>query len=202
VEAWCLLSIIICTAVIVAGTIGLYRVRGTRIVPGKALARLTYVGFFVTMALASIVVCLGLRAHQMISAHPDFSNVLLPLFIAGLPLVLAGLICLWRAARSLGRSVVFYNVRRDELALAVAAALRELQPPLAHRLQMFTDEFILPNGRVVVHGAVGMSRIELIGLNEAMWNRIVDAAVGRLQSEFETSGRLIVDQRRQHVVAT
>jgi hypothetical protein len=199
VQAWCLLSIVICTAVVVAGTIGLCRVRGTRVVPGKALARMRYLGLFVTMILASIVVCLGLRAHSMTSTDPDLANVLLPILMAGPPLLIAGLVCLWRAARSLGRSVVFYNVRRDELALALAAVFRDLQPAVSHRLGTFTDEFILPDGRVLVHGAVCMSRVELIGLDEDARERILDAAIGSLRSSLEAHGRIIDDQRRQHV---
>jgi hypothetical protein len=195
VQAWFPGVVFACLAGILAGTVWLDRARGMRIVSGRSAAVTAYVWLFAAAVLASLIACLLVRVYPIVSANPDLSSVVLPITAATGVAVAGGLACLWRRARSHGRSVIFHNVRRDELAVAVAATLRELGVPAAHRLRIFRDDFVLPQGRLVVHSAVCMSRLEWIGSDESARGRVLEAVIDRLKDSLHSDGRVILDKR-------
>jgi hypothetical protein len=195
VEAWCLGSIVLCVTAILAGASWLCRARGTRIVSGRPAAIRAYVWLFAAVAMVGLVGVILARLYPILSANLDGLSTLRPVCIAIPPVLLVGLIFTWRCARSLGRSVLFYNVRRDDLANAVAAALRQMGLAADHHLHTFSDEFVMPDARIVVHGAVNMSRLEWIGSDELARDRLVDLAVSKLTSDLAARGRQVIDER-------
>lgn len=198
---WCLLSIGICTATIVAGTMVLSRAQGVRVVSGRSSANFAYISLFGTLILVSLVTCVAYRVHGTLSHNPQLSGLIQFFLIAAPAALLIVCVCLWRAARRFGRSIIFHNVSRDELAEALAAGLREMRLPASRRLRTFTDEFSLAGGRILIHGFVGMSSMELIGLAGDVRCRIVDTTITRLKSSLESRGRGIIDQRPARMMA-
>lgn len=198
-EAWCPAVMCICLISIIAGVLWLYRARGVRIVSGRRGAMLTYLSLFSLLVFASIIACLHEQVYPIISANPDLQRIILPMLIAT-PMLLGGsLVCLWLGARSLGRSVIFYNVRRDELATTLSATLRELAVPSTHRLRTFRDEFLIPSACVIVHGAPGFSRLEWRGPDDAERSRLMDGLIERLVATVAARGGGVIDDRRPPV---
>lgn len=194
-EAWCLGAFISCGAAIVAGMVCMYRARGRRIVSGRPWATLAYVSLFAAVVLIGLICSLFSRIFPVLSANPEGSRLLTSLFVAAGPILLLALACMWVHARSMGRSIVFHNVRRDDLAIAVTDALRQLGVSCTHRLRTFRDEFIMSDAHIIVHDAIGLSRFEWIGSNQQMRTQIEELAIARLRTKLNACGQDLRDER-------
>lgn len=199
-EAWCLGAFIFCGLALGVGTALMYRARGMRIVSGRAGAAFAYVLLIAALVLVGFIWCVFAHIEPVLAANPELSGVLTPVLIASGPILLLALLCIWMRARSMGRSVVFYNVCRDDLAVAVADTLRQLGISRTHRLRTFKDEFVVAGGQIVVHGAIGMSRLEWIGLGGQVQSQIIDSAIARLRAKFEARGQELRDDRQARLV--
>lgn len=195
-EAWCPVVCGLCLAGIVAGVLWLCRSRGPRIVSGRRSALLSYAGLFVAAAFTAGIACLHGRIHPILSANPILHRVLFPFLVATPFLLAAALLALWLNARSLGRSVIFRNVRRDDVAAALAGVLRESNLPVSHRLRTFRDEFRIPGLCIIVHGAVGLSRVEFSGTPDGLPAQIAERLIARLTRTLAARGCNVIDARR------
>ena len=193
-EAWCLVIIALSATAILAGIRELQRSRGMRIVPGRTAAVWAYVLLFLNMVIAGFIGALLVRIYPIVSGLQPMRG-LVTICLAVPPVLLAGLVYHWAYARSLGRSVVFHNVRRDDLAYAVAAALRQMDIPVDHQLRTFSDAFAVPGGRLIVRSAVNMSRLEWIGPDGPVRDQLVDLAISKLSSDLTARGRQLIDER-------
>lgn len=196
-QGWCMLGIGACVTGILLGTCWLHRSRGVRIVRGRSRAAATYAELLAAVAMVGLIGALFVRIHPIVAANPQVSSAMLPILLASPPLLIAGVIWMWLGARQLARSVLFYNVRRDQLAVAVEAALRQAHIPVVHRLRTFKDEFAMPGGRLILHGDFFMSRIEWLGPLGTSGDSVIQAAIEHLRSELQARGRDVIDERAE-----
>jgi hypothetical protein len=174
--------------------------QGLRVTSGRTWARLAYASLIVEAVLAFLILHLLMRLQAPGRKVPEFRWLVQAVTVLLPPLLVLSILTVWLAARALNRSLIFYNVRRDQLGPTVAEALKDAGVAFTHRLGIFKDVFRTPAGRVVVHGAPGTCRLQWPGrdpLREARW---ADEVIQRLGRRL-APGRTLVDARDSAAMA-
>jgi hypothetical protein len=182
--------------IMVVGWVLFCRLQGKRIVSGRPWALLTYVCCGAALVVAGMILHMLQNVLPVVVGMPDiYRSAMVLLLVTPVVILLVAVHFLFHA-RSLSRSLILFNIERDELAPAVWRALKrtQAQATIEHRLGTTQESFILDAGCIVVHGGVRTSRMELFGDSGAM-SPIIDATVDELGAGLQSRGEQIVDNR-------
>lgn len=188
--------IVILALGLIAGRLWFCRSQGKRIVSGRPWAMLTCLSGVVSL----VVFGMSLRAicllYPIASVDARIHGPLMVLLVAVPIVVLLATVHVVFHARSLARSVILYNVRRDDLGPALIRALKRMQAPFTHRLGTMREVFDLDAGRVVVHGGARASRVEVVA-DRKLTAAIVETTLDELGAALQGRGEQILDCRHR-----
>ncbi len=185
---------------LVVGRTWFCRTRGKRVVSGRPWALLTYASFAAGAVVLGMSVHIFQRIYPIVKANPDIYGHLAPLLWAVLAAIVVGTLYVGLHARSLGRSIILYNIRRDEVGAAMVRALKELHVSFTHRLGTRCEAFVLDGHRITVHGGALASRVEL-STRDTLASAVVEATIRELARLLQSRGEQILDRRGRQPAA-